>query len=75
MPRKSNERDRYLTLDDCLRVVRIPGQTPKRKKSRRMPALPAAEAFSPVDSLLRHRSLLMAALRVWELRNGIHEGW
>lgn len=82
MPRKAHEPDRFLTLDDNLRVVAISNRRGQRKDvARRLleprPFIkrPPTETFAPLPSLLRNRGLLMAALRVWELRNGIHDGW
>jgi hypothetical protein len=82
MPRTVRESDRFLTLDENLRVVAAPPQRDRAKRIRRRLNEPrpfvkraGEEPCLPLPSLLRHRALLMAALRLWELRNGIHEGW
>jgi hypothetical protein len=82
MPRTVRESDRFLTLDDNLRVVVAPPRRNQAKRIRRRLNEPrpfvkraGEEPCLPLPSLLRHRTLLMAALRVWELRNGIHESW
>ncbi|HEX4666802.1 MAG TPA: hypothetical protein VH207_09385 [Chthoniobacterales bacterium] len=82
MPRNLRESDRFLTLDHNLRVVAAP---PRRNQAKRVPRRldeprpfvkrPGEEPCLPLPSLLRHRTLLLAALRVWELRNGIHGSW
>jgi hypothetical protein len=81
MPRKVDEPERFLLLDENLTVVACPGQgkrqRPFRRRSRRQqafsPQLEMASSPPPFDSLMRTRRLIMAALRVWELRNGIHD--
>lgn len=82
MPRTVREPDRFLTLDENLRVVAAPPRRNQSKRTRRRldetrPFMKrsSGEPCLPLPSLLRHRTLLMAALRVWELRNGIHESW
>ena len=82
MPRTVRESDRFLTLDENLRVVAAPPSRNQAKPVRRRLNEPrpfvkrtGEEPCPALPSLLRHRTLLMAALRVWELRNGIHESW
>jgi hypothetical protein len=81
MPRKVDEPERFLLLDENLTVVARSTQgtreRPFRRRSRRpqgfAPQLELAPSPPPFDSLMRTRKLIMAALRVWELRNGIHD--
>jgi hypothetical protein len=81
MPRNLCNADRILILDDNLQVVAAPPRrSQRRKRARRLqrprqfPAPPAMEpALLPSDSIMRFRRLLMAALRVWELKHGIHD--
>lgn len=68
------------TTDDDFSVVPAPARRPRRSKSAGRSRL--SEPFSTgasLDrweprgySLMRTRRLLMAALRVWELKNGFH---
>jgi len=79
MPRKVVQTQRFLKLTDNLAVLAIgSAQQPTRRRRRRERQAPHAGQLGnvglpPYDSLMRTRRLLMAALRVWELRNGIHE--
>ncbi len=79
MPRKVGQTQRFLQLTENLTVLAINGQSPRGKKRRSRDEYRSAN-FGGVagsalsgESLMRTRRLLMAALRVWELRNGIHE--
>ncbi len=80
MPRKVAQTQRFLKLTDNLAVLAIssPRQRAKRRRRREPEARHAGQVMDdlgtpPYDSLMRTRRLLMAALRVWELRQGIHE--
>ncbi|HEY2713799.1 MAG TPA: hypothetical protein VGI60_14890 [Chthoniobacterales bacterium] len=81
MPRKADEPERFLLLDENLTVVARSTQgkrvRPFRRRSRKRqaysPQLEMAASPPPFDSLMRTRKLIMAAVRVWELRNGIHD--
>jgi hypothetical protein len=43
------------------------------RRARRFPATTEMRRSTPTDSIMRFRRLLMAALRVWELKHGIHD--
>ena len=81
MPRKAEEPERFLLLDENLTIVarstRAKRERPFRRRSRRQqsfsPQLEMAPSPPAFDSLMRTRKLIMAALRVWELRHGIHD--
>jgi hypothetical protein len=81
MPRTVSKPDRLLVLDENLAVVVAPRRQPRKRKpscgsrrTRRFPATIEMRRPAPSgDSIMRFRRLLMAALRVWELKNGIHE--
>jgi hypothetical protein len=83
MPRDSSTADRFLILDENLKVVTVtPRPSQRGKPARRLkqlrsfPAPPAIAPDRPVPpsySLVRIRRLLLAALRVWELKHGIHD--
>jgi hypothetical protein len=83
MPRKAPDYARFLTLDKDLRVVAQPGQAKPKESSRRLQeSRPFQQRANvppppppPLPYLLRHRGLLMAALRLWELRNGFRDTW
>ena len=79
MPRKVGQTQRFLQLSENLTVLAINGQS-SRSGRRRRSSQHQSPHFGDIagstlsgDSLMRTRRLLMAALRVWELRNGIHE--
>jgi hypothetical protein len=80
MPRKVAQTQRFLELTENLSVLAI--SRPERQARRRRrrgergsahPQTGEELGLPPYDSLMRTRRLLMAALRVWELRHGIHE--
>ena len=81
MPRKAEESDRFLILDENLTVVakstvRARVRRFRRRLKGRRSFAPQVEGAPPppsLDSLMRTRKLVMAALRVWELRNGIRD--
>jgi len=81
MPRRVSKPDRLLALDENLAVVAVPRRQPRKRKplgaARRTRRLPTTTEMGrpapPGDSIMRFRRLLMAALRVWELKNGIHD--
>jgi hypothetical protein len=81
MPRNSCTADRFLILDENLQVVaKSPSRSQRKRRPRRLQQsrqFPAAQAMErplpPSDSLMRIKRLLMAALRVWELKHGIHD--
>ncbi len=76
MSRKVYEQERIFTLDQNLRVRaarRTNSPPPWRQRARRLSLPPQDRAEPPRDLYMRTRRLLMAALRVWELKNGIHE--
>ena len=75
MPRTVREPDRFLTLDENLRRNQSKRTRRRLDETRPFMKRSSGEPCLPLPSLLRHRTLLMAALRVWELRNGIHESW
>ena len=80
MPHKPLNPEKLLFIeeDDTLAA---PRQLPKRKAVRRLkrPRRSAARSSREdrpprrMPSLMRIRRLIMAALRVWELKQGIHE--
>ncbi len=80
MPRKVAQTQRFLKLTDDLTVLAIssPRQHARRRRRQEGQVRHAGQVVDevglpPCDSLMRTRRLLMAALRLWELRNGIHE--
>ncbi len=81
MPRKVSKPDRLLILDENLAVVAAPRREPRKRKrssasrrKRRFRATIEMRRSTPQsDSIMRFRRLLMAALRVWELKHGIHD--
>jgi hypothetical protein len=81
MPRRVSKPDRLLTLDENLAVVAVPRHQPRKRKrlrtakrTRQFPATIEMRRLAPPgDSVMRFRRLLLAALRVWELKNGIHD--
>jgi len=81
MPRRVSKPDRLLTLDENFAVVAVRRRQPRKRKplcaakrTRRFPAtMEMRRSAPPGDSIMRFRRLLMAALRVWELKNGIHD--
>jgi hypothetical protein len=81
MPRKAFKSDRLLMLDENLSVVAVPQRRSQRRKITHRLKAPrhfwvATEIGEPPpqsDSIMRLRRLLMAALRVWELKNGIRD--
>jgi len=80
MPRKIAQVQRFLKLTDDLAVLAIssPRQPRRRRRRSERQARHAGQivdeaGLPPYESLMRTRRLLMAALRVWELRHGIHE--
>ncbi len=82
MGRKLGTLIRSLAPDDSPGVVaatvhRVKRRRPRSRRRLERPAPARAEPaqFVPLPSLLRNRSLLMAALRVWELRHGIRSTW
>ena len=81
MPRRVSKPDRLLALDENLAVVAVPRRQPRKRKplgaakrTRQFPAtIEMRRPAPPGDSIMRFRRLLLAALRVWELKNGIHD--
>jgi len=81
MPRRVSKPDRLLALDENLAVVSGPRHSPRKRKplgtarrNRRFPeTTEMRQPVLPGDSVMRFRRLLLAALRVWELKNGIHD--
>jgi hypothetical protein len=81
MPRRVSKPDRLLALDENLVVVAVPRRQPRKRKrllaakrTRRFPTpVEMRRPAPPGDSIMRFRRLLLAALRVWELKNGIHD--
>jgi hypothetical protein len=77
MPRKTVKPDRFLILTEDLAVVAAPRVTERKRRAprrrRRIVSTLMEGAAAPFDPLLRTRRLIMAALRVWELKHGIHE--
>jgi hypothetical protein len=80
MPRKVDEPERFLLLDENLTIVARSNEKRDRAFRRRSrkrqgfaPQLELAPSPPAFDSLMRTRKLIMAAVRVWELRNGIHD--
>lgn len=82
MPYKTQE-TRLLFIDDDLRVaLAMPRRRRRRKRvnpSTFHDTFSLDESFyqpeSRGPSLMRTRRLLMAALKVWELKNGIHSAF
>lgn len=82
MPRNADKTQRFLFLGEDLGIFTAPSPNPRPRKRRRPVA---ARAVSPLstkekevfstDRLARTRRLLLAALRVWELRNGIRDSF
>jgi hypothetical protein len=83
MPRRVSKPDRLLALDENFAVVAVPQHKPRKRKplcaakrTRRFPAtIEIRREPPPGDSVMRFRRLLLAALRVWELKNGIHDDY
>ena len=81
MPRRVSKPDRLLALDENFAVVAVPRRQPRKRKplcaakrTRRFPTtIEMRRPAPPGDSIMRFRRLLLAALRVWELKNGIHD--
>jgi len=80
MPRKVAQTQRFLELTENLSVLAISRPERQARRRRRRGERSSADprtgeelGLPPYDSLMRTRRLLMAALRVWELRHGIHE--
>ena len=80
MPRRVSNPDRLLALDENFIVVAVPRRQPRKrrplravKRPRQFPATIEMRPAPPGDSIMRFRRLLLAALRVWELKNGIHD--
>jgi hypothetical protein len=80
-PKPLNSNRLLLVEEDCDALTAPPRRLPKRKtarqlkRARRVPARTSRE-YRPLrrpPSFMRIRRLLMAALRVWELKNGIHD--
>ena len=78
-----HEPNRLLTIGSDLRVTGVPRQRNKRPSARKRSdeeARSSRKRNEPqprhmLPPFLRHRALLMAALRVWELRHGIRDSW
>jgi hypothetical protein len=80
MPRRVSNPDRLLALDENLVVVAVPRRQPRKRKPSCGPRrrqystkIELRRPAPPGDSIMRFRRLLLAALRVWELKNGIHD--
>ena len=81
MPRRISKPDRLLTLDENLVVVAAPHLQPRKRKpsgaSRRTRQYPGTIEMRrlrpPGDPIMQFQRLLLAALRVWELKHGIHD--
>jgi hypothetical protein len=77
MPRKVMKQDRFLLLGDDLAIIAAPPLRERRRRGprrrRRVTSILMETAPANYDPLLRTRRLLMAALRVWELKHGIHD--
>jgi len=50
-----------------------PRQRPKRKGLREIDALPDEPELPGIGTMARTKRLILAALRVWELKQGIRE--
>jgi len=80
MPRKVIQPERFLLLSDDLSIAAVPESGRQKKKrgprNRRRSNTsnhPDERATLSPDLMMRTRRLLMAALRVWELKHGINE--
>ena len=82
MPHKPNNREEPFQFDDCFSVDVVHRRSSRRRKSvsgmkRPKPAsltTEMAQAPDSVDAIMR-TGLLMAALRVWELKQGFRDYW
>jgi hypothetical protein len=82
MPRRVSKPERLLVLDENLAVVAAPRRPPRKRRrsyalrrTGRIPSTIEMRRAAPTDSIMRFRRLLMAALRVWELKHGIHDNY
>jgi hypothetical protein len=81
MPRNPDKSDRFLMLNENLSVVAVSHRRSQRRRTTHSLKRPRQswspteieEPMPPSDSNARLRRLLMAALRLWELKNGIHD--
>jgi hypothetical protein len=80
MPRKASSRDEGLPSEDALSVDVAPRRKSRTRKSqagaREMkPATMTSHRSPPQESVhaFMRSGLLLAALRVWELKHGIHD--
>ena len=79
MPRKVIKPNRFLLLTDDLGIIAAPQEHPEPtvrrvRRRRRITSGSLIDRSLPMsDPLLRTRRLVMAALRVWELKHGIHD--
>ena len=82
MPHNPNNREGLFQFDDCFAVDVVPRRSSRRRKPvsgmKRPKMEPLTTEMAPapdsVDAIMR-TGLLMAALRVWELKQGIREYW
>jgi hypothetical protein len=82
MPRKVETPERLLRLNDNLEVVAASSRPRRRRRALRLSRARAFEReqitsanSTSFERLLRTRRLLLAALRVWELKHGIHDSF
>ena len=82
MARNFDKGQRFLFLGENLAIYSAPTPNARRTRRRRLVAARAVSPVStketdvfPTDRLVRTRRLLLAALRVWELRNGIRDSF
>ena len=83
MPHKPLNPDRVLLVEEEFGAPAVPPRRPpKRKAARRLKRRPRRmtartpredRPLPPNYSIMRIRRLIMAALRVWELKHGIHD--
>jgi hypothetical protein len=80
MPRNVIQPERFLLLSEDLSITAAPeresqGKTIRSRRRRRRAASGRSthQMSPPPDFMMRTRRLIMAALRVWELKHDIHE--
>src|SRR5437016_4377719 len=82
MPRKPLNQDRLRLVEEDSETLAVPPRQPRKrraarqfKRPRRLPARTSIEdrPLRRIPSIMRIRRLIMAALRVWELKHGIHD--